>query len=171
MKKELVTEKSMPAMIITNAATTGFTQVFVNSVYPKRVLCSRCKKYEAMVFRADTNVQNLYHTAFACPCGWRKFVGKDNKTAPKKGKIVFKPVCATDGCNAVLKDKDENGGFCYKCRPANKGNAGAPVEMPSKCVGKSCSNPLPPDRKAYCYACRPRTTSTEKEAAPTPVYV
>lgn len=177
MKKEITVAPKMYDAVVGDASVVGFVQVFVNNIYPKRVFCDRCKKYEALVFKAGKTSLTPYHTAVACPCGWRKFIGSDTKKSnntstsvkPTKKPIKFKPVCATEGCRAVLKSADENGGFCYKCRPVTTMSNPNPPAKPTTnpCKGKGCSNQLPPDRKSFCYSCRPRTQAQPgKEAAP-----
>lgn len=175
MKKEITVAPKMYNDIVVDAIDGGFLQIFVNNIYPKRVFCDRCKKYEALVFKASKNSLTPYHTAVACPCGWRKLIGSDAKKSnntgasvkPPKKPIKFKPVCSVEGCRAVLKSVDENNGFCYKCKPA-----AVPANVPTRpvkdtCKSKGCSNKLPSDRKSFCYACRPKTQAQPgKEVAP-----
>lgn len=185
MKKEITVAPKMYDAVVGDASVVGFVQVFVNNIYPKRVFCDRCKKYEALVFKASKDSLTPYHTAVACPCGWRKFIGSDAKKSNKgsasvkspKKQIKVKPVCATEGCRAVLKSADENGGFCYKCRPVTAMSNPNPPARPvtNACKTKGCNYLLPPDRKSFCYVCRPKTqVKTDKEVAsnqPTKIYV
>lgn len=106
-------------------------------------------------------------TIIACACGYR------GKVEPKAKKE--KVYCKSNDCNSILSKKEieENDGYCWKCKPAQKTSQPAPEKKANMgkapkaariCKTKGCGNELPEDRKSYCYTCRPKATTTTKDS-------
>jgi hypothetical protein len=114
-------------------------------------------------------------TVVACRCGWRKDVSK--------------PVCKVRGCNHIL-NKTDTDGLCVPCRKEIEGGgnpalwalgcqykpeggcshflhrgveACAQCSPPLICKTKTCNNPVPKGRKAYCHECVPPAANKVKE--------
>lgn len=87
----------------------------------------------------------------ACPCGYRH---KINTTYKPIIKIKCKGKICEGKATLGKREINDNGGFCYKCRPFKE--ASIPTNTNTKvCNRKGCNNQVPVGRTAVCYTCQP----------------
>jgi hypothetical protein len=183
MTKAINTTKvSAHTVLIENAKAKGYT---VKATY---VECKGCKEtIEAYMRAHGLDTVPIYMNAktaikftkkghpdiIACPDGHRTVVPKraykESSKCKNYGLDLGDRVCHS--CIGQ-KEIEENGGYCYKCRPIDRSaqpavkkerspNMGYAPEV-SMCKTKGCNNPLPKDRKSYCYECRPKAAAPKE---------
>lgn len=156
-----ITKMTNPMTIIAvrnNAEKTGFEAVTYmrgDERYIKTAHCKKCGKDSMLCFRSAKK-DSKYHTARACPCGYREFFGY-GKTPAKEDMRTKSDNCTWDGkeCMHWLQGGDPE---CVRteCRSYKK-----PIKITNKCIGKTCNNDLPTDRTSWCYSCRPKRRTVD----------